>query len=76
MNMSTATLRRRLLQATGESPKAYFTAIQMQKARQLLSQNELPVAEIARLCGYQEVTNFTRAFKRIYNISPSQYIKR
>ena len=75
MNMSTATLRRRLLQATGESPKAYFTAIQMQKARQLLSQNELPVAEIARLCGYQEVTNFTRAFKRIYNISPSQYIK-
>ena len=76
MNMSATTLRRQLLQATGESPKAYFTAIQMRKATNLLTTTDSSVADIALQCGYQEVSSFIRAFKRIYGVSPSQYLKR
>lgn len=76
MNMSATTLRRQLMQATGESPKAYFTAIQMRKATNLLTTTDSSVADIALQCGYQEVSSFIRAFKRIYGVSPSQYLKR
>ena len=76
MNMSATTLRRQLFQATGESPKAYFTAIQMRKAPNLLANTDSSVADIALQCGYQEVSSFIRAFKRIYGVSPSQYLKR
>ena len=76
MNMSATTLRRQLFQATGESPKAYFTAIQMRKATNLLANTDSSVADIALQCGYQEVSSFIRAFKRIYGVSPSQYLKR
>lgn len=76
MNMSATTLRRQLMQATGESPKAYFTAIQMRKATNLLATTNSSVADIALQCGYQEVSSFIRAFKRIYDVSPSQYAKR
>ena len=76
MNMSSTTLRRQLLQATGESPKAFFTAIQMRKATNLLSTTDNSIAVIALQCGYQEVSSFIRAFKRVYGVSPSQYLKR
>lgn len=76
MNMSSTKLRRQLLQATGESPKAYFTAIQMDKATRLLTTTDTPIADIALKCGYQEMTSFIRAFKRIHGVSPSQYAKR
>ena len=74
LNMSVQTFRRRLLSAAGESPKSYIQAIQMGRAVNLLSQNPgMPVQEIANLCGFDEASSFTHAFKRIYGCSPSQY---
>jgi AraC-like DNA-binding protein len=74
MSLSPATLRRRLQQVTGEKPKAYFTAIQMQKAVSLLQQGSLSVNEVAEKCGFNEPSSFTRTFKRTYGVAPSQYV--
>ncbi len=73
MSLSPATLRRRLQQVTGEKPKAYFTAIQMQKAVSLLQQGSLSVNEVAEKCGFIDPSSFTRTFKRIYGVAPTQY---
>lgn len=76
LNMSTATLRRRILEATGDSPKAVITAIQMQKACILLTQHpNLPIGEVAQRCGFDETANFTRAFKRSLGLTPSQFVR-
>lgn len=74
MNMSVQTFRRRLLSATGESPKAFISAIQMELAAKLLKDDsDLPISRIATLCGYDETNSFGRSFKRFYNLTPSQY---
>ena len=74
LNMSESTFRRRLLAVAGETPKAYISAIQMQKASSLLtSRHELSISDVAMQCGFEEASSFTRAFKRVYGVAPSQY---
>lgn len=74
LNMTAATFRRRLQAVACESPKNYISAIQMQKAAHLLTRHsELSVGEVADRCGFDEVGNFTRAFKRAYGVAPSQF---
>jgi AraC-like DNA-binding protein len=74
MNMSVQTFRRRLMSVTGESPKAFISAIQMELAAKLLTDSpDMSVTQIANRCGYDEVTSFGRTFRKTYGISPSQY---
>lgn len=74
LNMSVQTFRRRLQCAAGETPKAFVSAIQMEKAGKLLKDNPaLPVLQVASLCGFEEASSFTHTFKRVYGMSPKQY---
>lgn len=74
MNMSVQTFRRRLMSAAGESPKAFISAIQMEKAGKLLIDNpDMPIVDVAFKCGFDEASSFAHTFKRIYGMTPSQY---
>lgn len=74
MNMGEQSFRRRLQSAAGETPKAYFTAIRMERASNLLAGSpEIPISKVAELCGFENVSSFGHAFKRMYDCSPSQY---
>lgn len=74
MNMSVSTFRRRMLAATGDSPKNFILAIQMERATELLTKNaEMQIADIAMQCGFSDAGSFTRTFRRFYGITPSQY---
>ena len=70
--MSVSTLRRRLQDATGVSPKSYIQAIQMQRACNLLDSG-LQIADVAMQCGFSEPGSFTRTFKRVLGLTPTQY---
>ena len=74
LNMGTQTFRRRLMKVTGDSPKAFISAIQMERAAKLLTMSpDMPVSQVAMRCGYEETTSFTRAFRKAYGLPPSQY---
>ena len=70
--MSVSTLRRRMQDATGVSPKSYIQAIQMQHACNLLDSG-LQIADVAMQCGFTEPGSFTRTFKRVLGLTPTQY---
>ena len=74
MCMSLSTFRRRVLSVTGESPKMYILAIQLDKAKELLLSNpEMPVSQIAVECGFRESNSFIRAFQRMVGSTPAQW---
>ena len=74
LNMSVQTFRRRLQSAAGETPKAFVSAIQMEKAGKLLKDRlDLPILQVASLCGFEEGSSFTHTFKRVFGMSPKQY---
>ena len=65
------------MSAAGESPKAFISAIQMEKAAKLLvDQPELPIVDVAFRCGFDDASSFTHTFKRIFGITPTQYRER
>jgi AraC-like DNA-binding protein len=46
----------------------------LEKAKELLGKNELPISEIANRSGYNSISYFSQAFKRAFNVTPSQWI--
>jgi AraC-like DNA-binding protein len=75
LHMTPRTLQRYL---TRESLtfKELIASLRKEKAQQLLTQNKLSMQEIAEALGYDEPTNFSRAFKTWTNESPRSYQQR
>lgn len=74
MNMTERTFSRRLKELTGQTPKMYISAIQMERCAKLLLENpNKTIGEIANLCGFEEASGFSHAFKRVYGCSPTYY---
>lgn len=51
----------------------YLQTKRIQRAKQLLSEQKLSLAEIGRLCGYPNQLTFRRNFKAITGVNPSDY---
>ena len=68
------TFRRRVLDVTGQNPKDFITAVQMKKALNLLKENsDMNISEVARLCGFDELSSLSRTFRRTFDCAPSDY---
>lgn len=74
LHLTEQTFRRRLRDATGQQPKMFISAIQMERAADtLMLDTNLPISEVATLCGFDDASAFSHAFKRVYGVSPTQY---
>jgi len=58
---------------TGLGPAAYLTILRLERARELLRETDLAIAEIASACGYTRATAFATAFRRHVGRAPSDY---
>lgn len=65
-------LQRACSEIVGLSFRAYVTRVRISRAADLLAASELPVREIAARVGYREPSQFTKAFKRAYGVTPSE----
>ena len=72
LRLSPATLRRRL-RAEGQGFAAIRAEIRLMRARQLLRDTDLSVAEIAARLGYGEPSAFHRAFLKIAGTTPAAF---
>ena len=73
--VTASTLQRGFAKHVGMSPKQYLTQLRMNRALELLADNELSVKEISLACGFVDEKYFSRAFKKKYGCSPSQMRK-
>lgn len=60
-------------QKTGYAPIDYFIQLKMQKASQQLDFTEKSVKEIASDMGFDDPYYFSKRFRKIFGMSPSQY---
>ena len=68
--------RKLFRQSMGESPLKYINRVRAEKAAGLLENGALSVTDVAALTGFNDINNFTRIFKGIYALTPSEYRKR
>ena len=60
---------------TGQNFVDYLTELRINKAKELLSGDDLSVQDVAEMVGYQDLKYFSKLFKRITGVSPSDYKK-
>lgn len=74
LHVSTRTLKRRL-QEEGRNFRALVDHVLCERATQMLQEDGMTVSEVAFQLGYNDVSNFSRAFRRWTGQSPSDFRK-
>jgi len=73
VGMSPSHLSALFRRATGGGPGAFHTSLKMARARTLLDTTALSVTEIAAAVGYADPLYFSRHFRRVHGLNPTQY---
>jgi two-component system response regulator YesN len=57
----------------GETFINYVVNLKMNEAKKLLKNSSFKIYEISEKLGYKDVNYFSKNFKRIFNVTPSEY---
>ena len=71
--MSKANLTRRFLKETGTTIISFIRDTRCYHAKKLLENSELSIKEISSYVGYEDYNYFTKVFRSITNLTPSEY---
>ncbi len=72
-HVSTRTLLRRFVSATGRSPLAYLQAARVTAARRLLERSDRTIHDITGQVGYTDAATFRQLFVTTTGVTPSEY---
>ena len=75
-NSSERTLVRRFQDALGVTPVQHTQQLRVERAKALLESTALPMEEITGRCGYEDVSTFSKIFKRWAQTTPREYRQR
>jgi len=76
VGMNRAHLYRKLQSITGMSPSEFIRSIRLKRAAQLLDKGQLSVNEVVDLVGFNTTKYFSRHFRDMFGVYPSNYKKR
>ena len=74
-SMSISHLSKVFKKETGGTMTEYIALMRCKKAAGLLKKTDLPVQEISNYVGYSDNNYFVKVFKKIYDLTPSEYRK-
>ena len=75
LGISRASLFNKMKAITGAGTKEYITRIRLEKAKSLIENTDLTIAEISDMTGFASQSYFSTAFKNFTGMTPSQYKK-
>ena len=70
VGMSTRQLERLCRRYLNRSPKRYYMALRLQKARNLLMQTDMSVINVALACGFASPSHFSKCYRAHYDTTP------
>lgn len=74
-NLNRSYFGRIFKEATGKSPQEFLISYRLAKAAISLKTSDEPIRAIASKVGYDNQMHFSRAFKKEYGVTPSEYRK-
>ncbi|QEL26596.1 helix-turn-helix transcriptional regulator [Bosea sp. F3-2] len=57
----------------GVAPQRYLTQLRVEEAQSLLTKGNLPLSDIALICGFGDQSHFTRVFGQMTGESPGAW---
>ncbi len=75
-NQSVSSISHRFSEATGASIMEYLQSCRIANAKQMLAETDYNIGEIVERCGFSDNSNFSRTFKKLTGLSPSNFRKK
>ena len=75
LSMSQRHLNRKLKETTGKDTANYIREMRIEEAKRLLEHTHDSISEIYMKCGFDNPSYFSRVFKQIVGVSPTEYRK-
>ena len=72
-NINASVLSRNFKRVTGVAPMLFLNRIRVAQAKKRMEEGEYKLENVAREVGYNSLIYFSRVFKQLNGISPSQY---
>jgi len=72
-NMNSSYISQFFKNNTGMNYHAYLTLLRINRAKELLSTTRMSITEIADVTGFADYRVFTKVFKRVEGMKPSEY---
>ncbi len=72
-NISEVYFRRLFKEKYNMSPYEYLAEHRIKRAREILLAEDYNISEIAEMCGFNSIYSFSRAFKSVVGMSPTEY---
>jgi AraC-like DNA-binding protein len=72
LGLSDARLRLVFKLEIGKTLSQFLREAKMAEAARLMKEYGLPIKDIAHRCGYQDVSNFYRDFRKVHRMTPRQ----
>ncbi|WP_133469495.1 GlxA family transcriptional regulator [Paraglaciecola marina] len=76
VNLGARTFNRRFKKATDQTPLNYIQTLRIEAAKRFLETTQDSIERIINQVGYEDLSSFTRLFKKHAGLSPSQYAKK
>jgi AraC-like DNA-binding protein len=76
LGLSENRLRRLFKLNVGKTVLQHKRETRMARAACLLGRQNLPIKEVGHLCGYDDISNFYRDFKKVHGMTPKQLRRR
>ena len=75
VGLSTIYFRKLFTEIFGTSPISYVHKLRIRKAKEMLKSDHKSLSEIAIALGYANISDFSKMFKKITGLSPSNYLR-
>ncbi|MDW7695845.1 substrate-binding domain-containing protein [Flammeovirgaceae bacterium SG7u.111] len=75
LGLSRVQLYRKITALMGVGINDYIKSVRLKKARVLILENDMTIAEVAYQVGFSSPAYFSTAFKTKYHVSPSEFLK-
>lgn len=75
-HLSTSAFCRFFRRSTGKTFTAFVNEVRLSHACRMLQEETLGITEICFRCGFDNVANFNRQFRRLHAMSPGEYRRR
>ena len=72
MGVSQRQLERLCRRYLGVTPAQYYVQLRLERARRMLRQTDMSVAELATACGFVSLSHFAKVYRRHYGCSPRE----
>ena len=73
INITPRTLNRRFQSSVAMRPIEYIQAVRIEQAKRLLESGNVTIKSLAEQVGYDDISSFTRLFKRATELTPKEY---